>query len=146
METSRSQERTYGTGVVAIVEDDHSILDALALVLQGDGWETCVFDSGESFLADYHCGRKYDCLLLDPHLAGVTGAEVAEAVAGTGLPVLVITARPDSPLTKAVTALGARAVITKPVGAGELVETIAELVASTDGQEQSSIAGAARGV
>lgn len=110
--------------VVAVVEDDASILDAIRLVLEDEGWDARMYPTGEAFLADLERGNAFDCVLIDPHLPGKTGAEVALALAGSGVPMLVLTARPDSPLTSLVAQLGARAVITKPVDALALTAAI----------------------
>ncbi len=123
------QQRFQGDGVVvAVVEDDPLILDAVKLVLEAQGWEARAFATGEDFLADYRERPRCDCLLLDPHLPGIDGRMVAEALAGSQVPILVITAHPDSPLTRAVLRSGARALITKPVGAVELVQRIEQLL------------------
>ncbi len=114
--------------VVAVVEDDLSILDAVTLVLEDRGWRARPYATGEAFLTDYGQGAKCDCLLLDPHLPGISGVEVAHAMAGSGVPILVVTARPDSPLTRTLVHDGASAVIVKPVSAGELVERIEQLL------------------
>jgi FixJ family two-component response regulator len=113
---------------VAVVEDDDLILDATRLVLESHGWEAHTYPTGEAFLADIELGVTYDCLVLDPHLPGISGADVAAAISGSGIPILVLTARPDSPLTKAVVRLGARTVIIKPVDAVRLADTIVALL------------------
>lgn len=115
--------------VVAVVEDDPTILDALTLLLESGGWTVRAYPSGETFLGELCRDVPCDCLLLDPHLPGVSGAEVARAAAARGVPILTLTARPESPVTAEVAALsGAAGVMTKPVGAAELLARIADLV------------------
>jgi FixJ family two-component response regulator len=114
--------------VVAVVEDDPSILDATQLVLESLGWQACPYATAEAFLTDLEGGKAFDCVLLDPHLPGKSGAEVARGLADSGIPVLVFTARPDSPLTIATARYGANAVFTKPVDAAALTDAIEALV------------------
>lgn len=127
------QTSAPGPPVIAVVEDDPYILDALQLVLEAHGWEARTFLTGEEFLADFCSRPECDCLLLDPHLPGIDGGKVAESVAPSGVPILVITARPDSTLTRTLVEQGARGVITKPVGEAELVARIAALLSQRVG-------------
>lgn len=113
---------------IAIVEDDESILDATKLLIELHGWEPRPYADAESFLADQDRVPACDCLLLDPHLPGKSGLDVARAMAGSPMPIVVITARPDSAVTRAILALGACAVITKPVGDQQLLAVIAGLL------------------
>lgn len=115
--------------VIALVEDDASILDAANLVIQANGWEVRCYADGEAFLDDYRQRPDCDCLVLDPHLPGMSGVDVVRAVADRRVPVVVLTALPDSALTRALVALGARAVMVKPVSELKLLETIGDVLA-----------------
>lgn len=110
--------------VIALVEDDASILDAVELVIEANGWEARPYSNGEAFVADHRQRPDCDCLVLDPHLPGISGVDVMHAVAHEQLPVVVLTARPDSELTRMLVKLGVRAVMTKPVSEPKLLETI----------------------
>lgn len=118
---------------VAVVEDDASILDAVQLVLEAVGWDVYPYATGEAFLADLRMGRIFHCLLLDPHLPGLSGLEVVQAMSreGVSIPFVVLTAHPDSPVTLALRDLGARAIILKPVQASALTAAIAAAVPHT---------------
>lgn len=109
---------------VAVVEDDEAILDSVTLVLESRGWEVGGYSRGESFVADFSAGQRWDCLVLDPHLPAMTGADVAAAIAGSGIPIVVLTARPDSPLTQSMIQAGIAKIITKPVDAAVLMDAI----------------------
>jgi len=112
MSSSQSNKRAY----VAVVDDDQNILDALDSILTVDGWQVRTYDSGESFLADLD-GSPPDCLILDPHLTGINGADVIQtcALRQIDFPVIGLTARPDSPVAKKMLDLGATAMFVKPV-------------------------------
>ena len=110
---------------IAVVDDDESILDALEMALEGEGWSVKTYTGGKDFLADLAKGKP-DCLILDPHLDGLSGADVAHAVVNRDirLPIIVLTARPDSPVTAKIIQIGATAMLTKPVKVEELFNHI----------------------
>jgi FixJ family two-component response regulator len=110
--------------VIALVEDDASVLDAAKLVIEANGWEARPYADGESFVDDYRNHSDCDCLVLDPHLPGMSAVDVMRAVTERRLPVVVLTAQPDSALTRTLVKLGARAVMTKPVSERKLLEVI----------------------
>ncbi len=110
---------------VAIVDDDASILDALEIALEFDGWHVRTYSSGGAFLQDLN-EHKPDCLILDPHMPGLSGADVAHSMARdhADVPIIGLTARPDSPITEEVLNAGARTMLTKPVTFELLIEHI----------------------
>lgn len=110
---------------VAIVDDDAAILDAMQTALGYEGLQVRTYASGEAFLSDIEIHTP-DFLILDPHLPGISGAEVAETIAlrDAELPFIGLTARPASPIADAVLQAGARAVLTKPATLEVLIEHI----------------------
>jgi FixJ family two-component response regulator len=115
---------------IAIVEDDEAVRDAIALVLSDCGWLIRAYSTGEEFLSDLEVNTP-DCLVLDPHLPGLSGAAVARIVAAADieLPIIGLTARPNSDMASAVLAAGASAMITKPVTFEALVHHIQDALA-----------------
>jgi two-component system, LuxR family, response regulator FixJ len=81
---------------VGIVDDDASLRTALARVLRGNGIRTETFESAEEFLARVDPGEP-DCLVLDIHLAGISGFELQDLLASRGAepPVIFITGHDD---------------------------------------------------
>ncbi len=61
--------------IVAVVDDDPSMLNAAESLLDAQGFATMVFASAEEFL-DRGAATQVDCLLLDIHLGGVSGIEL----------------------------------------------------------------------
>lgn len=121
---------------IAIVDDDESILDAVKLVLEDEGWRVRTYATGEEFLADFD-RHTPNCLILDPNLPGVSGAEVARSVVdGSGqIPIIGLTARPTGPVSTELVNAGAHVILTKPVTTEELVDQIQRAVGSVgDGQ------------
>ena len=117
---------------VAVVDDHEAILDAIRLVFEEQQWAVCTYLSGESFLADVAANRVFDCVILDPHLSGVSGSVVARSLADRAprVPVIGLTAHPNSPVTLEVSEAGAFGLLTKPVTSQQLVENVLAAIRS----------------
>jgi FixJ family two-component response regulator len=112
---------------VAVVDSDDAVLDSVSLVLEMHGWQVRTYSTGESFLDDLD-RHQPDCIVLDPHLPGLSGAELARTVS-TGnrcIPIIALTARPTSQLTADTVNAGVAALLTKPVSEETLVSSIQE--------------------
>jgi FixJ family two-component response regulator len=81
---------------VGIVDDDASLRTALARVLRGNGIRVEAFESAEEFLQRTVAGEP-DCLVLDIHLAGISGFELQDLLASRGAepPIIFITGHDD---------------------------------------------------
>ena len=74
MTTSAALEKPM---LVTVVDDDRSILRALERLLRANGFSVETFSSAEEFLGSE--GRtESGCLVVDIHLAGLTGLELWE--------------------------------------------------------------------
>ncbi len=116
---------------VAIVDDDESVLDAIKTVLDDQHWNTQTYASGEAFLSDLK-NNKPDCIVLDSNLPGLSGVAVAHIIR-TGqncIPIIVLTAYPESSQTTKIKKLGVIDVLVKPVTAEVLIEHIQATVES----------------
>ena len=110
---------------VAIIDDDENVLDAVRLALEDHGWCVQAYATGEAFIADlshFHA----DCVILNPYLPGVSGAEVARELAmhRSHIPTIGLTAGPGSTLANEVEKAGARVMLTKPVTFEVLVDHV----------------------
>jgi two-component system nitrogen regulation response regulator GlnG len=116
--------------IVAIVDDNDAILDALQLLLVVSGWEARRYESGESFVEDM-IENPPDCLILDSHLAGLSSTDVARAFSTRypDIPIIGTTAQPGSELAKGVLSAGASVMLTKPVSAERIVGEVQAVVA-----------------
>ena len=78
---------------VAIVDDDDSVCRSVGRLLRAAGMNPIGYLSAEAFLADTKRPR-FDCLLLDIQLPGLTGIELCERLAagGSKTPVIYLTA------------------------------------------------------
>ena len=112
--------------VVALVEDDPSLLTGLGRLLSTQGFETERFNSAEAFL-DGAGASKAACLVLDIHLDGMSGIELRRRLAATGskIPVIFMTAFDDELTQRAAVEAGCIAYLRKPFLARLLMAALA---------------------
>jgi FixJ family two-component response regulator len=86
---------------VAVVDDDESLCRSLSRLLRAAGIQPITYASAEAFRADTK-HPKFDCLVLDIQLGGISGIELAQRLMAEGwhTPVIYITAH-DDPETRA---------------------------------------------
>ena len=100
---------------ILIVEDDRTIAESIAFILEQDSFSCQWFDNGTDTL-DYLENNAVDLMLLDVGLPDMSGFDVLRKVrVKSDLPVVIITARDDeSDQVLALEGLGANGYITKP--------------------------------
>jgi FixJ family two-component response regulator len=120
-----SQEPT-----VYIVDDDQGARESLSALVRSMGTRSETFASGEDFLANFDPGRP-GCLVTDLRMLGMSGIELQEklVVDGISLPVILITAHAETPLTVRAVKQGAVTVLEKPCRDYELVDAIRAAIA-----------------
>ena len=79
--------------LIRIVDDDEALCEAISFVLEGEGYETAVYQSAESYLEKDDPSR-YGALLLDVKMGGMSGPELQEALirAGQKIPIIFLSA------------------------------------------------------
>jgi FixJ family two-component response regulator len=117
--------------VVAIVDDDPSVLKGLKRLLNTCGFKTEVFNSGEAFLDRDSTGEPA-CVVLDIHLNGITGIETRRRLTASGstIPVIYMTALDTAIVQREATASGCAAYLRKPFSGNVLVESIRKATSS----------------
>lgn len=82
--------------VVAVVDDEQSILQSLEYLLESADYAVRLFISATALL-DSGCLAQVDCLISDIDMPGVDGFELLRRVnaARPGLPTILITGYPD---------------------------------------------------
>ena len=112
--------------IVAIVDDDPSMLRATENLLDASGFATKAFASAEEFLARADATRV-DCLLLDIDLGGMSGIELRRQLksSGSALPIIFMTALDDEALRAEALEAGCIAFLRKPFPARQLMDAIA---------------------
>ncbi|MCT1449644.1 response regulator transcription factor [Corynebacterium sp. p3-SID1194] len=112
------------TTTILIVEDEESLADPLAYLLQKEGFEALVAADGQTALSDF-AANDIDLVLLDLMLPGMSGTDVCKKLRATSdVPIIMVTAR-DSEIDKVVgLELGADDYVTKPYSTRELIARI----------------------
>lgn len=118
-----------------LVADDHAANRLLLQgVLQKAGHRVMTVDDGEAAL-DALAEGEFDLALVDLHMPSLSGIDllrqlrVMQAGAHIRTPVVVVSADASPDAAQACRDAGARAFITKPFTAGQLLDTIAGIVA-----------------
>ena len=122
--------------LIAVVDDDQSVREALENLISSVGFEVKLFASAESFL-DSDTPAQTDCAILDVRLPGLSGLELQQrlAVDGQSIPVIVITAQAEDKTQEEAVAAGAIAFLKKPVTEEVLLTALdAALKRKTDQQ------------
>jgi len=108
---------------VCVVDDDANLCRSMERLMRATGLQVCSFPSAEAFLSNAgHHG--FDCLLLDVHLGGASGIELAERLAASGdaTPVIFISAYDEPEIRARALAAGCVAYLGKSES-GEAVLT-----------------------
>jgi len=116
--------RTSGF-VVAVVDDDPSVLRSLEYLLESADYGVRLFTSGADLLAS-GCLSEIDCLISDIDMPGMDGLELLRSVqaAQPGLLSILITGYPDT-LPRVPSSAGSNCrVFVKPFQASELLAAI----------------------
>ena len=100
---------------VFIVDDDPSVLAALAVVLGGEGFEVTTFAEARAFLTAAR-SRTPECVLIDVHLPGCSGLELLKALDAHRYPapIFIISGQGDIPTAVEAIRHGALDFIEKP--------------------------------
>ncbi len=110
---------------IFVVDDDHSVREAMRDLLEADGRAVEIYDSCEAFLETYRPGRQ-GCLLVDARMPGMGGLELLQRLQSDGqsLPAIMITAHGDVPMAVQAMKAGAADFIEKPIGYEELLASV----------------------
>src|SRR3954462_4203465 len=92
---------------IAIVDDDENFCRSLGRLMRAAGMQAITYASGEAFLADTKHPR-FDCLVLDVQLGGMSGIELAGRLgpAGRLAPFIYLTAQNDPEVRAGAEATG----------------------------------------
>ncbi|MDT7536519.1 MAG: two-component system, OmpR family, response regulator RegX3 [Actinomycetota bacterium] len=107
-----------------VIEDEPSISEPLAYMLEKEGFEVAVAQTGPAGVEEFERSGA-DLVLLDMMLPGLSGTDVCKAIRQSGnVPIIMVTAR-DSEVDKVVgLELGADDYVTKPFSHRELLARI----------------------
>lgn len=135
METTTTQERA----TVLVVDDEPSIVDAVATTLRYEGFEVAQASSGRAALAAAQ-EHPPDLIVLDVMLPDLDGIEVTRRLRADGIrvPVLFLTAKDAVEDRIAGLTVGGDDYVTKPFSLAELVARARAILRRTRGEESES--------
>jgi FixJ family two-component response regulator len=111
--------------IVAVVDDDPSILRSLRSLLLSSGFRAQTFPSAAAFLASGEAAAT-NCLVLDLSMPGMSGADLVAHLSATSqsVPFVVLTAVADAEEKNRMMQNGAAAFLRKPASGPDLVRAI----------------------
>jgi FixJ family two-component response regulator len=119
------EQEVNGRCLVAVVDDDESVREALPDLLREGGYAAVAFASAEEFLdAGDHLRTR--CLVLDIAMPGMSGPELQRELQrrGQAIPVVFITANGDDTVRPRLLAQGAVDCLFKPFSDTALLAAI----------------------
>ncbi len=116
---------------VFIVDDDEDARTSVKALVRTMGVRAVTFASAEEFLEQFDPNMP-GCLVTDLRMLGMSGIELQEKLAGDGsqLPVIIITAHAETPITVRAVKSGAVTVLEKPCNDYELYDAIRDALAA----------------
>jgi two-component system, LuxR family, response regulator FixJ len=118
---------------VALIDDDAAVLDSLQLYLSRNGLSLACFSTAEHFLSSNNSGNRFDCVVADVRMPGISGLDLVRRLAdeGCAIPVVLITGHGDIDMAVAAIKLGAADFIEKPFDESRLLESIRKAGSNT---------------
>lgn len=119
--------------VIAVVDDDQSVREALANLVKSLGYGAVAFARAEDFLNFER--RNVACLIADVQMPGMTGPDLYNRLVATGepIPTILITAYPDRKVRSRALESGVRCYLSKPFREEDLMACIAAALGSPAG-------------
>ena len=110
--------------VIAIVDDDQSVREALASLMNSLGYEAVPYSSGDEFMESAERGRTA-CLIADVNMPGMTGPQLHQRLIKSGkrIPTIFVTAYPDDAVRTSAEQAG-DCYLTKPFHEEEMLACV----------------------
>jgi DNA-binding response OmpR family regulator len=127
-----------GRKLIAVVDDEHDILELVSINLDRAGFDVTGFSSSSDFLESLH-HRRPDLVVLDLMLPDIHGTEVCRILKSSGdtagIPVIMLTAMVEEADRVAGLEMGADDYVTKPFSPRELVARVKAVLRRTSSRE-----------
>lgn len=109
--------------VIAIVDDDEAMREALFDLLQVEGLTACTFEGPARFLEAYD---DFDCVITDVQMPEIDGIELQRRLraGGSSMPVIYVTSCDEPVLRSRAFQGGAAGWFAKPVDDEALLDTL----------------------
>jgi FixJ family two-component response regulator len=120
--------------LIAIVDDDESFRRAVSSLIRSLGYGVEPFASAEAFLQSDFIGET-DCLITDVQMPGMTGIELQGKLIAQGsrLPIIFVTAFPETEARGRALAAGAIGFLGKPFSDQNLIHCLSEALSAWNG-------------
>lgn len=124
------EHRVTATPVIAIVDDDASVRQALGSLLRSFDMVVELYASGNELLQS-HALNAVSCLVTDVQMPAMNGFALCEALRmrGLSIPVIFMTAFPEESYRQRAEALGAICCLSKPFTDSEIIQCIENALA-----------------
>jgi FixJ family two-component response regulator len=111
--------------LIAIVDDDESVLRSLQDLIESDGLTALCFGSSEQFL-DSEARNRAACLIADIRMPGMSGLDLQERLKAERceIPIIFITAHGDAKMRSRAMRDGAVEFLSKPFNDAVLLEIV----------------------
>ena len=120
---------------ILVVDDEEQILRAVRRALVARGYEVVTAADGEDALVEAEASMP-DLVVLDLHLPGIDGMEVARRLRSwTQIPILILSVREDESGKVQALDMGADDYLTKPFGVEELLARVRALLRRSRSEE-----------
>lgn len=123
--------------IVAIVDDDHAVREALCLMLGPLSIGVQSYANAREFLDDPG-SRECACLVLDVRMPGISGIDLQRRLLETGchIPIIFITGHGEVPMAVEAMRLGAVDFLQKPVKEQQLLDAVQRTLESSKERRQ----------
>lgn len=113
---------SFHSPVIAVVDDDPSMREALQGLIGSFGFATVSFDSAKALLAS-QAVDELACLVMDIQMPGMSGLELQSELNAVDRspPLIFVTSFPDDNVRARALASGAIGFLPKPVDRDELI-------------------------
>ena len=120
-----------GRTLIAVVEDEPPVRTMLSRALRVADFDVTVYATGADFMTALPA-RSPACAIVDVHLPGMSGLDVAREVRSSShpFPLILITASDVDAIGDEAAAAGALRLLRKPFSTGALLVAVHEALAS----------------
>lgn len=131
--------------LIRIVDDEESVRESLAFMIQQEGLQTVTYSGAREFLTG-DSPSVSGCLLLDVRMDGMTGLELQEEMIqrGIALPIVFLSAHGDIDMAVDTMQKGAVAFVQKTADRARLMEAIYRALERSSGPTSNPMEDMAR--
>ena len=121
-------------GMIAIVDDDAVVREAMKSLVRSMGYNVFTFDSAKQFLESEQVHNS-SCLITDLHMPGLSGLDLQERLIAQGhrFPIIFLTAYPDEDVRMRAMKAGAVGLLSKPCNGDHLLGCLEKALSVSSG-------------